>query len=51
MSRRQKPLKVTSFFGLVAINRKPLKKAIQSVNRSAKASKKVRGMAGKKKRT
>lgn len=47
---RQKRLKVTNVLGLVAVNRKPLRKAIQSVNRSEKASKKVRGMANGRKR-
>lgn len=44
MGRRQKRLKVTDVLGNVAINRSPLRKAIQSVNRSEKASKKVRRM-------
>lgn len=47
---RQKRLKITDVLGNVAINRSPLRRAIQSVNRSPKASKKVRGMANGKKR-
>lgn len=47
---RQKPLKVTDILGLAAINRRPLRKAIQSVNRSKKASRKIRGMANRRRR-
>lgn len=47
---RQKRLKITNVLGNVAINRKPLRKAIQSVNRSESASKKVRGLANGKRR-
>lgn len=51
MTRRKRRLKITDVAGNVGINRSPLRRAIQSVNRSAGASKKVRGMASKKKRT
>lgn len=47
---RQKPLKITDVFGNAAFNRKPLRKAIQSANRSEKASKKLRAMAKKEKK-
>lgn len=50
MTRRQRRLKLTDVAGNVGINRKPLKKAIQAVSRSEKASKKVRGMAKRKSR-
>lgn len=47
---RQKPLKITNVAGNVAINRKPLRRAIQSVNRSESATKKLLRLAkGKKK--
>ena len=44
-SKRQKPLKVTKVAGNAAINRRPLLKAIRSLNRSEKAGKKVRRWA------
>lgn len=47
---RQKPLRVRNVAGNAAINRSPLRKAIQSLNRSAKAAEKVRKMAKKRKR-
>ena len=52
MSPRQKPLRVRNVAGNAAINRSPLRKAIQSLNRSEKAAKTIRNMAkkGKKKR-
>lgn len=46
--KRKKRLKITNVAGNVAINRSPLRRAIQSVNRSPEASKKVRGMARRK---
>lgn len=45
MTRRQSRLKITDVGGNAAINRQPLRRAIQSVNRSKEASKQMRDMA------
>lgn len=47
MTRRQERLKITDTGGNAAINRRPLRRAIQSVNRSEEASKKMRDLAEK----
>ena len=46
--KRKKRLKIIDVAGNVGINRSPLRRAIQSINRSAEASKTVRGMAKKR---
>lgn len=52
MTRPKRRLKITDVAGNVGINRSPLSKAIRSVVRSEKASKKVRGMAqGRRRRS
>lgn len=47
--KRKRRLKITDVAGNAAINRRPLRRAIQSINRSPEASKQIRGMAKRKK--